>query len=238
MALETGTFINSLNAANPTTTDPKSQGDDHLRLIKSVIRNTFTAITGAINATHTELNFVQGVTSAIQAQLNARGLIAGQAWTGIHTFVTQALGDSSTRAATTAYAMTMQSPAFSGTPTSPTATAGTNTTQIATTAFTNAAVGVETSRATNAEALLAPIDNPIFTGNPKAPTPTAGNNSTDIATTEFVVALGLSAALPGQSGSAGKFISTNGTNPSWKRLNTSGDVSGAIIFSALNFGAF
>jgi hypothetical protein len=218
MALETATFINGLVVTNPTAADPKSQGDDHLRLIKATIKATFPNITGAITATQTAINYIANVTSDIQAQLNARGLIAGQAWTGIHTFVTQALGDNSTRAATTAYAMTMQSPAFSGTPTSPTATAGTNTTQIATTAFTNAAVGVETSRATTAEALLAPINNPVFTGNPKAPTPTVGDSSTKIATTEFVASTAFSSSLPAQSGNAGKFITTDGTNARWESM--------------------
>ena len=110
MALETTTFINGLVVTNPTAADPKSQGDDHLRLIKSAIKNTFTAITGAIVATHTELNFVQGVTSAIQTQLNSKGAIAGQIWTGIHDFTLATLAV-------------------------PTATLGTNTTQVASTAF-------------------------------------------------------------------------------------------------------
>jgi microcystin-dependent protein len=41
MALEVSTFISGLTAAWPTTTDLKSQGDDHLRLIKSVLQSTF-----------------------------------------------------------------------------------------------------------------------------------------------------------------------------------------------------
>ena len=48
---------------------------------------------------------------------------------------TATAGDSTTKAASTAFAMTMQSPAFVGTPTSPTAAAGTSTTQLATTEF-------------------------------------------------------------------------------------------------------
>lgn len=70
MALETATYISGLVAANPLSTDPKSQGDDHLRLIKSVLLNTLPNITGAVTATHTELNYVAGVTSGIQTQLN------------------------------------------------------------------------------------------------------------------------------------------------------------------------
>lgn len=41
MALETGTFISSLVQSNPTSTDSGGQGDDHLRLIKATLRNTF-----------------------------------------------------------------------------------------------------------------------------------------------------------------------------------------------------
>lgn len=41
MALETGTFVSDLQQTNPPGTDKKKQGDDHLRLIKTVLRNTF-----------------------------------------------------------------------------------------------------------------------------------------------------------------------------------------------------
>lgn len=41
MGLESATDIYDLNAANPTATDDANQGDDHLRLIKSVLQATF-----------------------------------------------------------------------------------------------------------------------------------------------------------------------------------------------------
>lgn len=41
MPLETGTFVNDLVITNPPGTDLKSQGDDHLQLIKKVLKNTF-----------------------------------------------------------------------------------------------------------------------------------------------------------------------------------------------------
>lgn len=41
MGLETGTYINDLIATNPVATDKKFQGDDHFRLIKSVLQNNF-----------------------------------------------------------------------------------------------------------------------------------------------------------------------------------------------------
>ena len=64
MALETGTFINSLNAADPASTDGLAQADDHMRLIKSTVKATFPNITGAVNAAQTELNIMDGVTSS------------------------------------------------------------------------------------------------------------------------------------------------------------------------------
>lgn len=41
MALESATFVSSLDATNPPGTDKKKQGDDHLRLVKSVMKATF-----------------------------------------------------------------------------------------------------------------------------------------------------------------------------------------------------
>jgi len=56
MGLETGTYINSLNSANPAATDALSQADEHLRLIKSTVKATFPSVTGAITGTHTAIN--------------------------------------------------------------------------------------------------------------------------------------------------------------------------------------
>ena len=41
MALETGTYIDSLVVTNPAATDALSQADEHLRLLKSTIKATF-----------------------------------------------------------------------------------------------------------------------------------------------------------------------------------------------------
>lgn len=69
MALESTTYIDGLVATNPTGTDPRSQGDDHIRLVKSAVKATFPNLTGAVTATHTELNLIDGVT-ATTAELN------------------------------------------------------------------------------------------------------------------------------------------------------------------------
>ncbi len=75
MGLETGSTIASFITSNPTSSDPVNQGDDHLRLIKSVLQAQFPGSGGlgyatAIAATETELNYVHGVTSNIQTQIN------------------------------------------------------------------------------------------------------------------------------------------------------------------------
>jgi hypothetical protein len=56
MALESATYINQLVATNPTLADPKSQGDDHLRMIKRVLQQTFPNINAAVTATPAQLN--------------------------------------------------------------------------------------------------------------------------------------------------------------------------------------
>ena len=63
MGLETGTYIDSLNSSNPTATDAVSEGDDHIRLIKSTVKATFPNLSNAVTSTHTELNLLDGVTA-------------------------------------------------------------------------------------------------------------------------------------------------------------------------------
>lgn len=64
MGLETATYISGLNSSNPVhATDQVGEGDDHIRLIKSTLLNTFPNITGAMTASHTELNLLDGVAS-------------------------------------------------------------------------------------------------------------------------------------------------------------------------------
>jgi hypothetical protein len=57
MALETGTYISDLVTANPAVGDASNQGDDHLRLIKTCIKNTFTGLTGPVTVNQAQLNF-------------------------------------------------------------------------------------------------------------------------------------------------------------------------------------
>jgi|TARA_R100001530_G_scaffold61313_1_gene44275 hypothetical protein len=63
MALESVTHLDDLVATNPTATDPVSEGDDHVRNIKTVLLTDFPNITGVMTATQAELNVATGVTA-------------------------------------------------------------------------------------------------------------------------------------------------------------------------------
>ena len=78
----------------------------------------WTKIAPSSTVSATELGYLDGVTSAVQTQLDSK---------------------LATTTAASTYAV-LASPAFTGTPTAPTATAGTNTTQIATTAYVGTAI--------------------------------------------------------------------------------------------------
>ena len=56
MGLETGDYISDLVETNPLGTDPVSQGDDHIRLIKSILKSQFPNLDAAVTATPDELN--------------------------------------------------------------------------------------------------------------------------------------------------------------------------------------
>ncbi len=173
MSLESATYISQLVATNPTSGDPKSQGDDHLRLLKSVLQAQFPNLGAtAANFTAAEANYLVGVTSGIQAQLNAKAPLASPALTGTPTVPTASALTNNTQAASTAYA------------------------DAAVAVEAARATAAESSLNT----LKAPLASPAFTGNPTAPTPTAGDNSTSIATTAFATGLAFSAALPGTGG--------------------------------------
>ena len=122
MALESGNYITDLVITNPVGGDLKSTLDDHARLIKKTVKQSFPAISGAVTATHTQLNTVPD---------------------------------------------------------------------------------------------LAPKASPTFTGTPAAPTAALGTSTTQLATTAFVANTSFSTNLPAQAGSAGKFLTTDGTNASF-----------------------
>ena len=75
MSLETADTISGLQIANPTSSDPRSEGDNHLRLIKKVLKDQFPGALGdgfntPLTASEAELNFVEGASSNIQEQID------------------------------------------------------------------------------------------------------------------------------------------------------------------------
>lgn len=110
MTVENATYIHQLDRTLPTNVDLISEGDDHIRLTKKTVQNTFPNVTGAVSATHIEISYLTGVTSAIQAQINTKATKAGDTYTGAHNFSGATLtiaepppGDSSQMPATTAF---------------------------------------------------------------------------------------------------------------------------------------
>ena len=111
MALETGTYISDLNINNPTITDQIDQGDDHIRLIKKAIKNTFPNVSNAVTLTHTEINELPGDITALETTINTtitdglalKAPIDAPTFTGIASADTPAAGTSTTQLATTAF---------------------------------------------------------------------------------------------------------------------------------------
>ena len=289
MTIETALYPNQLNATLPPQSDIVREGAGHLRLLKTVVKTTFPNVAGAVSASNTELSYVTGVTSGIQAQINAKGAIAGQAWTGTHSFpntttvgpLTPTIqgylstatsdvqaqinakgaiagqtwtgahvfnGTATLPAATTIGAVTAAELAHLSGVTSPIQTQFAAKASLSGATYTGAhdysgASSVTLPAATSigsitstelgyVDGVTAPIQGQLdskaditgesytgthdFTGGAlKAPTMTAGTATTDVATTAFVASAALSTALPGQTGNAGKVISTDGTNASW-----------------------
>jgi hypothetical protein len=70
MTVETATYISQLSATLPLATDPISQGDDQIRLVKDVLQKQFTSLgAAAVTTTAVELNLIDGYTGTT-AELN------------------------------------------------------------------------------------------------------------------------------------------------------------------------
>lgn len=58
MTIEASQFINTLNTSFPRSTDLLKEGDDHIRLIKANLKNTFPNIITSVNMTSDTLNYL------------------------------------------------------------------------------------------------------------------------------------------------------------------------------------
>ena len=71
MGVETATYISQLSTTNPLGSDPISEGDQQIRLLKTVLQAQFSGLSGttAVTSSGSELNILDGVT-ATYAELN------------------------------------------------------------------------------------------------------------------------------------------------------------------------
>ena len=66
MTVESASYISQLNTSNPAASDPLSEGDDHLRLVKSVLRTQFPNLaTTAVTQTSAQMNKLGFVVGSI-----------------------------------------------------------------------------------------------------------------------------------------------------------------------------
>jgi hypothetical protein len=82
MAVETATYIDELNPAYPAGGEPIAQGDDHLRLLKSVLKATFPTLDAALSAALTPSTpfgpiVATNVQAALQELLTKAGFPSG-----------------------------------------------------------------------------------------------------------------------------------------------------------------
>jgi hypothetical protein len=244
MSLESATYINSLNTANPAATDPKSQGDDHLRLIKSVLKNSFAGFAGMVIVTGTEAqgstvnDFTVTISPAPSAYTASTLIVfkATHANTSTCTVQINALGtktllnvDGSALKTGDIISGSLVAVFYDGTQfylISGNDRANRNgDTYTGTHDFTGATISAATVTATTPAvsddstkvATTAWVQD-YLANAPTAATPSNGDNSTRIATTAFAVQLAFQAALPAQTGNSGKFLTTDGTNASWGNL--------------------
>lgn len=52
MAIESGDYIDDFDPSKPGPADPKSEGDDHIRMIKRFLKNSFPSIGGPVLIAH------------------------------------------------------------------------------------------------------------------------------------------------------------------------------------------
>ena len=101
MAVDSASHIASFDTAKPDGgVDPAAELDNNIRHVKTVLKTDFANVAGAVTASHTELNYSVGVTSGIQAQINAKAPLASPALTGTPTAPTAAAGTGTTQVAT------------------------------------------------------------------------------------------------------------------------------------------
>jgi len=214
MTVESATLFSQLNAAWPQGTDGRLEGDDHIRLVKTVLQGTFS---------DTSSTFVITKGAATYSFNNSGALTINGAAVGTVTSVTGTAPVVSSGGSTPAISMAVATASANGYLAStdwttfnnkePPISVGTTSqyrrgdktwqtldkiavglTNVDNTSDVNKPVSTAQQTALNLKADLA---SPPLTGIPTAPTATAGTNTTQLATTAFVTT-----ALAGVGGGA------------------------------------
>lgn len=73
-----GKFIDSLDINFPEATDALSQADEHIRYIKEAVTKSFPNVTGAVTATHDDLNKVTAISTDGSTPSLATGITSDQ----------------------------------------------------------------------------------------------------------------------------------------------------------------
>lgn len=188
MPLETATYIADLVDANPTPTDPKSEGDDHLRMVKRILQKTFAGFSGAVIVAGTEArgasvnDYVVTVAPDVDSNVDFQAVL----FVATHT---------NTGLATLKVGNGVAAP-FSDVD----------------------GAGLRAGTVKNQSLVLAVYVGGIFVcasaqGLQTVPTPPSNDNSDRIATTAFVTQAAFSAALPSQPGGSAQYslVSQNGS---------------------------
>jgi hypothetical protein len=229
MALESGNYINDLAITNPTSSDPKSQGDDHLRLIKTVLKETLNGFTGAILVTATDTGTATGHVLAPSTALvgytpmlcllykaavtNTGALTVNVSGLGVRSIKTMAGADPTAGDIVAGYPMLLMYD-------------GTNFVTLGGSEFLSKTGNQKLTGNFTVDGNETVTGNELVTGTLGVTgkttlneavglTRTAGDNTVNLATTAFVIAEAFSSALPAQAGNAGKFVTTDGVNASW-----------------------
>lgn len=79
MTVESATYISDFVPGNTHGGSDAGEGDDHLALIKDVLQSTFPGISGAVTATHAELNYLDLTTLGTAQASKAITVSAGGA---------------------------------------------------------------------------------------------------------------------------------------------------------------
>lgn len=237
MGLETGSDISDLVITNPQSSDPKSAGDDHLRLIKTVLKHDLNGFAKGIlmyggTDTGTASANVLTPTAALTAYGAGQMLIYRPANTnvGAVTVNVSGLGAKSikTLAGADPTAGDLAANRFNVVMYD-----GTNFVLLAGAEFVSktgnstitgnitltgdmAVSGTLSGPSIDAKGAIAGqtwTGTHNFTGaTVTVATPVSGSNPV---TKTYADALAFSTALPGQVGNSGKFVTTNGTSASW-----------------------